>query len=709
MALRPFRSILIANRGEIALRITRTARRLGYRVIAVYSDADRDAPHCRAADAAVHIGAAQPSASYLNIAALLAAARSSGAEAVHPGYGFLAESEAFAQACAGAGLAFIGPPPAAIRDMGNKAGAKRIMAQAGVPCVPGYHGVDQSDARMAQEAAGIGYPLMIKAASGGGGRGMRRVERAEDFTAALQSARSEAQNAFSSGELILEKAIVEPRHIEIQVFADAHGNVVHLGERDCSVQRRHQKLIEESPSPVVTEELRQRMGEVSVAAARAIGYVGAGTLEFLLDREGQFYFMEMNTRLQVEHAVTECVVDVDLVEWQLRVAGGEALPLSQQEIDARRAGGGHAIEVRLCAEDPSQDFLPQSGSVARWRAPGAVRTDHALEDGLQVSPFYDSMLAKIVAHGLDRADALRRLSRALEDCLLLGVRSNRRFLAQCVAHPEFVAGRATTAFIEMNLPASARSVATATGAAPAGAQARVAGLAALLLAARRQPAAARYPVELQGWSNSDAYPHLCLFTLDGQPAQAYVRAAGAGCWEAAHGLPGPAPSAGSMGSTGSEVVIGSSARVTLATVLADDGNCLQLETGMRTIAIEYARVADEWHILIDGVEHILRDTTYARAERNGASAGSGRITAPMNGRVTAIHVAQGDQVEAGQPLLVIEAMKMEHSVVAPLAGQVEQLGIRVGDQIAPGALLAQIAAVPAAATPANLAATADGG
>ena len=670
MAPRPFRSILIANRGEIALRITRTARRLGYRVIAVYSDADCDAPHCRAADMAVHIGAAQPSASYLNIAALLEAARSSGAEALHPGYGFLAESEAFAQACEDAGLLFIGPPPGAIRDMGNKAGAKRIMAQAGVPCVPGYQGQDQSDVRMALEAEGIGYPVMIKAAAGGGGRGMRRVEKSADFLAALQSARSEAQNAFSSAELILEKAIVEPRHIEIQVFADAHGNVVHLGERDCSVQRRHQKLIEESPSPVVTPALRQRMGEVSVAAARAIGYVGAGTLEFLLDREGQFYFMEMNTRLQVEHAVTESVLGVDLVEWQLRVAGGEMLPLSQPEIDGRRVGGGHTIEVRLCAEDPSQDFLPQSGTVVRWRAPGEVRTDHALEGGLQVSPFYDSMLAKIVAHGHDRADALRRLGRALDDCLLLGVRSNRRFLRQCVTHPEFVAGRATTAFIETNLPPSTRGSAVTEAAA----------FAAMLLASRRQTASARYPAELQGWSNSEAYPHLCRCTLDGQPAQACVRAAGAFRWEVLEGATASAAPAG---------------HALLATVLADDGRCLQLQSGGRTIAIEYAQLGDEWHILLNGIEYVLCDTTYARPERPGSAAGSGRITAPMNGRVAAIHVTQGDHVTAGQTLLVIEAMKMEHSVVAQLTGQVAQLGVRPGEQVAPGALLAEIIPAPA--------------
>jgi geranyl-CoA carboxylase alpha subunit len=366
-----FTTILIANRGEIAMRIIRSARRLGFRTVAVFSDADRDAPHCRAADLAIHIGASAPSASYLNIAALLEAAAASGADAIHPGYGFLAENAEFARECAAAGLTFVGPGAWAITAMGNKGDAKHIMQMAGVPCVPGYQGPDQSDAHMLAEAALIGYPVMIKAAAGGGGRGMRRVEQAHDFAAALQSARSEAGHAFGNTELILERAIVEPRHIEVQVFADAHGNVVHLGERDCSVQRRHQKLIEESPSPAVSADLRARMGAVAVAAARAIDYRGAGTLEFLLDRDGNFYFMEMNTRLQVEHAVTEAVAGVDLVEWQLRVACGEALPLTQEQIDARLAAGGHAIEVRLCAEDPEHDFMPQSGVVARWRAPGA--------------------------------------------------------------------------------------------------------------------------------------------------------------------------------------------------------------------------------------------------------------------------------------------------------------------------------------------------
>jgi len=656
-----FRSVLIANRGEIALRVMRTARRLGMRTIAVYSDADHDAPHCRAADIAMPIGASQPQASYLNIAALLEAARKAGAEAVHPGYGFLAESDAFANACADAGLVFIGPPAEAILAMGNKAGAKHLMEAAGVPCVPGYQGDDQSDARMAQEANRIGYPVMIKAAAGGGGRGMRRVDRAEDFAAALQSARSEAENAFASGELILEKAIVEPRHIEIQVFADTHGNVVHLGERDCSVQRRHQKVIEESPSPAVSPELRARMGAVSVAAARAIGYVGAGTLEFLLAPDGAFYFMEMNTRLQVEHAVTEAVVGVDLVEWQLRVALGEPLPLTQDEIDARRAQGGHAIEVRLCAEDPQQNFLPQSGTVARWRAPREVRTDDALGDGLVVSPYYDSMLAKIVAHGTDRADACRRLAHALDDCLLLGLPTNRAFLRRCATHPAFLAGDVSTAFIERHFPAAMRQAAVPDAA--------VCQAAAVLLTHLRKDSARRYPAELQGWASSRTYPTLCRFTLDGEAIEMRMRALAAQRWEVRW----------DGGVTQAEIVSETDGRLTLAL-----GDMLH--------PIEYAISGATCHFVLSGSEHAAIDTTYAKAERNGAQAGSGRISAPMNGRVVAVHVAEGEAVCAGQVLLVVEAMKMEHSIAAPLAGEVKGLFTQVGAQVAPGGLLMEIAA-----------------
>jgi geranyl-CoA carboxylase alpha subunit len=660
----PFRSLLIANRGEIAVRIMRTARRLGMRTIAVYSEADRDAPHVHAADLALPIGASQPSASYLNIPALIEAARLSGAEAIHPGYGFLAESDAFARACAEAGLVFVGPPADAIYAMGNKAGAKRLMQAAGVPCVPGYQGADQSDACMAQEAARIGYPVMIKAAAGGGGRGMRRVARAEDFASALRSARSEAENAFSSGELILEKAISEPRHIEIQVFADTLGNVVHMGERDCSVQRRHQKLIEESPSPAVSPELRARMGEVAVAAARAIGYVGAGTLEFLLDADGAFYFMEMNTRLQVEHAVTEAVIGEDLVAWQLRVALGEALPLTQREIDTRRANGGHAMEVRLCAEDPLQGFLPQSGTIARWQAPEDVRVDHALADGVTVSPYYDSMLAKLVAHGTDREDARRRLMRALDTCLLLGVKSNRQFLGQCIAHPAFAAGQATTAFIDAHMGASLHA------SSKPDARARMAG-AALLTWLRGLAGAARYPAELHGWSSSGAYPHWCRLVLDGEAAALQVRTIGERQWALSDGD-----------------------QTTVARIVGrvDADGSLSLMLGDQPCQIRYAVTQYGCHFVLDGAEHMVRDVTYAQADRNGGQDGNGRISAPMNGRVVALHVAHGDAVVAGQVLLVVEAMKMEHSIAAPLAGEVRGLFTEVGAQVAPGGLLIEIEA-----------------
>jgi geranyl-CoA carboxylase alpha subunit len=411
-----FRKILIANRGEIALRIMRTARRLGYGVVAVHSDADRNALHVREADEAVRIGGALPAQSYLNIDAIVAAAKASGADAVHPGYGFLAENGDFAQACSDADLVFIGPSAETIKLMGNKAGAKEIMRAAGVPCVPGYQGTDQGDTAMLAAAHRIGFPVMIKAVAGGGGRGMRLVENPATFLDALRSARSEAQSAFGDAAVILERAIVDPRHIEIQVFGDAFGNAIHLGERDCSVQRRHQKLIEEAPSVKVTPELRTRMGAVAVSAIKSIGYRGAGTLEFLLDRNGEFFFMEMNTRLQVEHPVTEAITGLDLVELQLRLAGGEPLGLRQEDIGF----SGHAIEVRLCSEDAANDFMPQSGRMALWHVPEAIRVEHALQSGSEVPPFYDSMIAKLIGHGTTREEARRRLIAGLEQTVALG-------------------------------------------------------------------------------------------------------------------------------------------------------------------------------------------------------------------------------------------------------------------------------------------------
>jgi geranyl-CoA carboxylase alpha subunit len=405
--------VLVANRGEIALRVLRTVRRLGYGSVAVYSEADRDSPHVQAADRAVCIGPAAPAQSYLNIQAILAAAHQAGADAVHPGYGFLSENDAFADSVDAAGLVFIGPSGDNIRAMGNKAGAKRLMQTAGMPCIPGYEGEDQSDETFVREAERIGFPIMCKAAAGGGGRGMRLVQQASDLPAALASARSEARTAFGSAELILERAVNAPRHVEIQLLADSYGHVVHLGERDCSVQRRHQKLIEEAPSPAVDAALRQRMGDAAVHSARTLGYIGAG----------QFYFMEMNTRLQVEHAVTEAITGLDLVEWQLRVASGEALSFAQHDIQL----SGHAIEVRLTAEDVPAGFLPQTGPVLRWRPPVGhdVRVDSALREGGDVSPHYDSMVAKLVAHGRNREEARRKLLSAVRHCVLLGLPTNQ--------------------------------------------------------------------------------------------------------------------------------------------------------------------------------------------------------------------------------------------------------------------------------------------
>ena len=420
-----FRSLLIANRGEIALRVMRTAKRMGLRTIAVYSDADRDAPHVRAADAAVHIGGSSPRESYLNISSVLKAE----GEAVHPGYGFLSENPEFADAVLQAGRVWIGPPSAAIRSMGDKANAKAVAAKAGVPVLPTYDKDPE-------------FPVMIKALAGGGGRGIRIVFAQKDFQEALKTAQSEAQHAFGDSRVLLEKALLAPRHVEVQIFADSHGNCVHFGERDCSVQRRHQKLVEESPSPAVDAQLRAAMGEAAIKAARAVGYVGAGTVEFLLE-DGKFWFMEMNTRLQVEHPVTEAITGLDLVEWQLRVADGESLPLKQEEVRF----SGHAIEVRLCAEDPEQDFLPQAGTLDLWKPPSTIRVDHALESGMAIPPFYDSMLAKLIAHAPTRDEARGKLAAALDETAALGIPTNKDFLAAVLRNRSFASGEATTDFL----------------------------------------------------------------------------------------------------------------------------------------------------------------------------------------------------------------------------------------------------------------------
>jgi geranyl-CoA carboxylase alpha subunit len=653
----PFHKILIANRGEIALRIMRTARRLGYGVVAVYSRADADALHVREADEAVCIGEALPAQSYLDIEAIIAAAKSNGADAVHPGYGFLAENEDFAAACRDAGLVFIGPSPEAIGAMGNKAGAKAIMQAAGVPCVPGYQGADQSDAVMLAEAKKIGFPVMIKAVAGGGGRGMRLAPDAAAFADLLRSARSEAQSAFGDASVILERAILDPHHIEIQVFGDRYGNAIHLGERDCSVQRRHQKLIEEAPSPAVSPQLRARIGAIAVAAIQSIGYEGAGTLEFLLDGNGECYFMEMNTRLQVEHPVTEAITGLDLVELQLRVAGGEPLGLKQDDVSFC----GHAIEVRLCSEDAAHDFMPQSGRMALWQMPDDLRVEHALQSGSEIPPFYDSMIAKIIAHGATREEARRKLIYGLEQAIAFGVTTNQAFLAACLRHPAFAAGEATTAFIVQHrgeLPA------------PRGEEPSDVALAALLLHVTDRHAppwkkgrtlAATFPVPARIELNQRIHEVEIVHGRDG----AYVASCG-----------------------GNEI------RFEIDELGRDS---LRFGISGLTESARFFRDGDRLYILHHGMTLSVRDLTLAAPASAAAGSSDGRVRATMNGRVVAVLVRQGERVEAGQPVMTLEAMKMEHVHTAPISGIISAIDVAEGEQVTTGKIIAEIEAIPSQA------------
>jgi len=646
-----FSKILIANRGEIAFRIARTARDLGLRTVAVFSDADADALHVRAADEAVRIGPAPARESYLNIQAILAAAKHSGADAVHPGYGFLAENAEFAKACGDAGLVFIGPTPAAIQAMGNKAQAKRLMTAVGISCVPGHEG-DQSDAALAVEARRIGFPLMIKAAGGGGGRGMRLVGEPGALTAALAAARSEARNAFGSDELILEQAIANARHIEIQIFADAQGNVIHLGERDCSIQRRHQKVIEEAPSPAVSPELRGKIAEAAVAAARAIRYRGAGTVEFLLDASEKFYFLEMNTRLQVEHPVTEAITGLDLVAWQLRVAAGEPLP-RQHEVRFE----GHAIEARLYAEDPYENFLPRSGTILAWRpATGAgVRVDHGLRSGQPVSPFYDPLLAKLIGFGRTREEARRRLLAALEDTVVLGIDSNRMFLASVLAHPVFVAGGATTAFIDRHCSAQlARRPVPGDD---------IAALAAALLF---EKTATQQDSMLANWSSTGAlaWP---------------LRMTGAGAQFAAEIIP--------TGRGRFSVALGEK-RVAIDLLDRGSGELRFALDGLQQRA-HFAFADDVLHLDVAGWTAAFRETTLEAANTGDRRTGS-QLLAPMNGAVVAVLAKVGDSVRKGQRILIVEAMKMQHEIAAERDGVLARIHVKAGDQVATRQLLGEL-------------------
>ena len=647
--------LLIANRGEIAVRVIRTARALGYQTVAVYSEADANALHVHEADEAVCIGPAQVTASYLNGEAIIEAARKSGADCVHPGYGFLSENAGFAEACKAAGLVFVGPPSNAIELMGSKRRSKIAMQEAGVPVVPGYEGNNASDEELTKVAADIGYPLMIKASAGGGGRGMRLAQNDKELAENLKRARSEAKQAFGDDELILEKAVIEPRHIEIQVFADRHGNAVYLGERDCSVQRRHQKVVEEAPSPFVTPELRAAMGEAAVKAALACGYEGAGTVEFLVDRERNFYFLEMNTRLQVEHPVTELITGQDLVAWQLTVAEGHTLPLTQDQIQLN----GHAMEVRLYAEDPAHGFTPQTGPLAVFKpAQGeGLRFDMGVKSGDTITPHYDPMLAKVIAWGQNRDEARRRLLRALDQTAIMGATTNRYFLSRIIANDVFGAGEATTAFLDQAFRDDPSL------------QPQQPGLRELALAA--------CVLDLgesgqNAWSNAPAT--MTPITLEAGDTQ----------YE--------------LGVTQST----NSVRVTLdgqhheLTVLAkQDGSLCIIDDGVRQ-SCQYHRDGDFLYFQTSGQSWVMRDITH-QAPSESSAGGSGRIQATMEGAIIDVLVAPGQAVRRGDTLVILEAMKMEHPIKADCDGIIDQLFANTGDQVKRSQLLVEIAGEESAA------------
>jgi geranyl-CoA carboxylase alpha subunit len=628
---------------------------MGYRTAAVYSEADAGTLHVRMADVAACIGSPEARASYLNSEAIIAAAGRVGAEAVHPGYGFLSENADFARACAEAGLVFIGPSPEAIAAMGNKAEAKRRMAEADVPCIPGYQGSDQSDARLISEAERLGFPVMVKAAAGGGGRGLRLAPARNELEASIARARAEAESAFGSGDLMLEKALADARHVEVQVLADAHGHVIHLGERDCSVQRRHQKVIEEAPSPAVDEELRRRMGAAAVAAARAIGYTNAGTVEFLLAGDGAFYFLEMNTRLQVEHPVTEMVTGLDLVELQIRIARGEPLPLRQDDVHFN----GHAIEARLYAEAPHRGFLPQSGPLVAWRPPGGagIRVDHGLREGQEISPYYDPLLAKVIAHGRTRDEARQRLMQALEETVALGPATNRGFLIDCLGHASFAQGAATTQFIPTHFARVEQPSADAS----------VLALGAVLWFEASAKRHGHDPA--RAWSSSGAIPWPLRLETGSAPVDLTVSVRGSRRYRVA----------GAAQATDIE----------MADASGDGVARFRLDGKERRAA--YAFAGETLHLEVGGLDLTVRETLYApRTPAESAGSIETEVRAPMNGKVVAVLVAEGQAIERGQCLVVIEAMKMQHEMTAGASGTVARLAVKPGDQVATRQLLVEL-------------------
>jgi 3-methylcrotonyl-CoA carboxylase alpha subunit len=658
-----FRTLLIANRGEIACRVIRTARRIGIRTVAVYSEADARALHVEMADEAHLLGPAPARESYLRIDRILDAARKSGAEAVHPGYGFLSENAEFAEACAEAGIVFVGPPAAAIRAMGSKSAAKALMEKAGVPLVPGYHGDDQDAKLLAREAGRIGYPVLIKASAGGGGKGMRVVESAAKFADALAGAKREAASSFGDDKVLVEKYLQRPRHIEVQVFADTKGSAVYLFERDCSVQRRHQKVVEEAPAPGMTEARRREMGEAAVAAAQAVGYVGAGTVEFIAEGDA-FYFMEMNTRLQVEHPVTEMITGQDLVEWQLRVANGEPLPLRQDELRIR----GHAVEVRVYAEDPDRDFLPSTGRLRRLRPPpasGHIRVDTGVRQGDEVTVHYDPMIAKLIAWDETRDDALRRLAGALAEYEVIGPTTNIAFLRRVATDAEFTAGAVDTGFI------ARRQAALIPPPAPPSARALAAAALAVLLDQRdeaaTQAAASGDPYSPwhlgDGWRlNGETYQDLVFQAGEDEIALRIVRAGA----DFHLSLPG-----------------GGALRAQAARL--EDG-ALALDLQGERLRAAVARNGADIAVVIAG-ETTRLTLVDPLAPRVAGAEGGGRLTAPMPGKIIQVLAEPGAEVVRGQALMVLEAMKMEHTIAAPTDGVLARVNYRAGDLVDEGAEL----------------------
>ncbi|MDP3706979.1 MAG: acetyl/propionyl/methylcrotonyl-CoA carboxylase subunit alpha [Polaromonas sp.] len=658
--------MLIANRGEIACRVAATARRMAIKTVAVYSDADADAKHVGFCDEAVHIGGSAPKDSYLRWEKIIEAAKATGAEAIHPGYGFLSENEEFAQACANAGLAFIGPPASAIKAMGLKSESKQLMEKAGVPLVPGYHGSDQNPAMLKHEADRIGYPVLIKASAGGGGKGMRAVDRAEDFVAALASCKREAINSFGDDAVLVEKYVQRPRHIEIQVFGDMHGNYVYLFERDCSVQRRHQKVLEEAPAPGMTPEMRTQMGLAAVAAARAVNYVGAGTVEFIVEQHADgsmnFFFMEMNTRLQVEHPVTEAITGLDLVEWQLRVAFGQPLPLAQEQLRIN----GHAIEARICAENPDNNFLPTTGTLHVYGKPvctaferGLVRIDDGVREGDTISPFYDSMVAKLIVHGQTREEALARLDEALAQTRIVGLSTNVQFLRYVVRSPSFAQANLDTALIP-------REEAVLFKQEPVGLpMAAAAAIAQTLLGEKATEGSDPFS-RRDGWQTHGVTQRPFEFDFHGEHAKAALTYLHDGALQLTVGdVSGPL-------------------------VFAQGGQGIDIQfAGQRLTAAVYTQGEVDHVFTARGATQITALDLLAHAGESHTE--GGRLTAPMPGKILSFSVKAGDKVSKGQPLAVMEAMKMEHTIAAPADGVVEELLYAPGDQVTEGSELLKIA------------------